>query len=427
MEGATVMGDPVPPEEAHVHEPSGPLPPAEAPPRRRRRHHVWIGIWLFLAAAMLGYFAARFHRVRQHTGQASRGAVPGGVVVNAAAAKRDSIGVYLDAIGTVTPVYTTSIIAQANGVVTAVHYHEGQIIKKGDPLIDIDPSFYQAQLLQAQGTWDRDTAVLAQSRMDLARYRDAWARNAIPRQTLEDAEKVVLQNQGLVKADEGALQLAAVQLGYCHIVAPISGRVGLRLVDPGNVVAANELNQTSGTTSLVVITHVRPITVIFTIAQDDLPSVRTQMKQRKLSAYAYDRTAQTKIATGVLDSIDNQIDTTTGTVKLRAKFENVNDALFPNQFVNTRLLVKTLKGVTLVPSGAIQHNGPIAFVYAIEDDMAHMRTVKIGATDAGKTVVEGIAAGAMVATSSFERLQDGTRVTVSTRPVTTIPSEGAAQ
>jgi membrane fusion protein, multidrug efflux system len=355
------------------------------------------------------------------------GAAPGGVVVNAATAKRSSIGVYLDAIGTVTPVYTASIIAQANGVVTAVHYHEGQIVHKGDPLIDIDPSFYQAQLLQAQGTLDRDTAVLAQSRMDLTRYRDAWARNAIPKQTLDDQEKVVLQNQGLVKSEQGAVQLFTVQLGYCHIVAPIDGRVGLRLVDPGNVATANQLNQTSGTTSLVVITQIRPITVIFTIAQDDLSAVRMQMRQRGLPAYAYDRTAQTKIATGVLDALDNQIDTTTGTVKLRAKFENANDALFPNQFVNTRLLVKTLKGVTLVPSGAIQHNGPIAFVYAIEDGIAHMRTVKTGATDSGKTVVEGITPGTVVATSSFERLQDGTRVTVSTKPVTTTTSEGAAQ
>jgi multidrug efflux system membrane fusion protein len=376
----------------------------------------------------MGYFAVRrFYHPSQHTGQASRGAVPGGVVVTAATAKRGSIGVYLDAIGTVTPVYTTSVIAQANGVVTAVHYHEGQVVRKGDPLIDIDPSFYQAQLLQAQGTLDRDIAVLAQARQNLARYRDAWARNAIPRQTLEDQEKVVLQNQGLVKSDQGAVDLFTVELGYCHIVAPISGRVGLRLVDPGNVVTANQLNQTSGTTSLVVITQVRPITVIFTIAQDDLPGVRTQMRHRGLPAYAFDRTAQTKIATGVLDSIDNQIDTTTGTVKLRAKFANGNDALFPNQFVNTRLLVKTLTGVTLVPSGAIQHNGPIAFVYAIEDGIAHMRTVKTGATDSGKTVVEGIAPGTMVATSSFERLQDQTRVTVSTKPVTANASQGEAR
>src|SRR5215471_3155117 len=417
------MGDPVP-EEALGHEPFAPLLPIEPPPRRRRRHYVWI--WMLLAASVVGYLVMRHYRAWQNTGQASRMGFPGGVVVNAATAKRGSIREYLDAIGTVTPVYTTSIIAQANGIVTAVHYHEGQVVKKGDPLIDIDPSLYQAQLLQAQGTLERDSAVLAQSKMDLTRFREAWARNAIPRQTLEDQEKLVLQNEGLVKTDQGAVQLASVQLSYCHIVAPIDGRVGLRLVDPGNVVTANQLNQTSGTTSLVVIAQVRPITVIFTIAQDDLPAVRTQMSQRELPAYAYDRTAQTKIATGVLDAVDNQIDTTTGTVKLRAKFENANDALFPNQFVNTRLWVKTLRGVTLVPSGAIQHNGPIAFVYAIVNDIAHIRTVKTGATDSGKTVVEGIAPGTMVATSSFERLQDQTRVTVSTRLVTTTTSESTA-
>ncbi len=416
------MGDPVP-VETPDDEPSVPAPPS-GPPRGRRTHHLLI--LMLLAASVIGYLGVRHYRAWQTTGQASRMGSPGGVVVNAATAKRGSIGVYLDAIGTVTPIYTTSVIAQANGVVTAVHYHEGQIVNKGDPLIDIDPSFYQAQLLQAQGTLERDTALLAQSRMDLARFREAWARNAIPRQTLEDQEKLVLQNEGLVKSDQGALQLAQVQLSYCHIVAPIDGRVGLRLLDPGNVVTANQLNQASGTTSLVVITQIRPITVIFTIAQDDLPAVRTQMRQRGLPAYAYDRTAQTKIATGVLDAVDNQIDTTTGTVKLRAKFQNTNDALFPNQFVNTRLLVKTLRGVTLVPSGAIQHNGPIAFVYAIVDGIAHMRTVKTGATDSGKTVVQGIAPGTEVATSTFERLQDQTRVIVSTRPVTTATPESTA-
>ncbi len=416
------MGDPVP-VETPDDEPSVPAPPP-GPPRGRRTHHLLI--LMLLAASVIGYLGVRHYRAWQTTGQASRMGSPGGVVVNAATAKRGSIGVYLDAIGTVTPIYTTSVIAQANGVVTAVHYHEGQIVNKGDPLIDIDPSFYQAQLLQAQGTLERDTALLAQSRMDLARFREAWARNAIPRQTLEDQEKLVLQNEGLVKSDQGALQLAQVQLSYCHIVAPIDGRVGLRLLDPGNVVTANQLNQASGTTSLVVITQIRPITVIFTIAQDDLPAVRTQMRQRGLPAYAYDRTAQTKIATGVLDAVDNQIDTTTGTVKLRAKFQNTNDALFPNQFVNTRLLVKTLRGVTLVPSGAIQHNGPIAFVYAIVDGIAHMRTVKTGATDSGKTVVQGIAPGTEVATSTFERLQDQTRVIVSTRPVTTATPESTA-
>jgi len=346
--------------------------------------------------------------------------------VNAATAKRGRIGVYLDAIGTVTPVYTASITAQANGIVNAVHYREGQIVKKGDPLIDIDPRFYQAQVLQAQGTLERDKGVLAQSRMDLERFREAWARNAIPRQQFEDQEKIVLQNEGQVKSDEGALAFALVQLSYTHITAPIDGRVGLRLVDPGNVVSANQVNQVTGTTSLVVITQIRPITIIFPIAQDDLSEVRTEMRHRSLAAYAYDRTAQTRIASGTLLAVDNQVDTTTGTVKLRAQFANADDRLFPNQFVNIRLLVKTLTNVTLVPSGAIQHNGPIAFVYAIENGVAHMRTVKPGVADAGKAAVEGIRPGTLVATSSFERLQDKAPVIVSAKPVASNPAESTA-
>jgi multidrug efflux system membrane fusion protein len=189
------------------------------------------------------------------------------------------------------------------------------------------------------------------------------------------------------------------------------------------VVAANQVNQVTGTTSLAVIAQIRPSTVIFPIAQDDLSEVQIHMRDGALPAYAYDRTAQTRIATGALEALDNQIDTTTGTVKLRAEFPNTDDTLFPNQFVNIRLLVKTLTNVTLVPSGAIQHNGPIAFVFAIVGDVAQMRTVKTGVAESGFTVVEGISPGTLVATSSFERLQDKTRVIVSTKPVNT----GAAE
>jgi multidrug efflux system membrane fusion protein len=404
-------------------DPAASLAPPNPPARPGRRRLAWI--WTLLAAAVIGFFTFQFFQRTRNTGQASR-IGPSGVVVNAATAKRGRIGVYVDAIGTVTPVYTASITAQANGIVTAVHYREGQAVKKGDPLIDIDPRFYEAQVLQARGALERDRAVLAQSRMDLERFREAWARNAIPRQTLEDQEKLVLQNEGLVKSDEGALQFALVQLSYTHITAPIDGRVGLRLLDPGNVVTANQVNQVTGTTSLVVITQIQPITIIFPIAEDDLAEVRTQMRQRTLPAYAYDRTAQTRIAAGTLRALDNQVDTTTGTVKLRAEFANTDDRLFPNQFVNIRLLVKTLTNVTLVPSVAIQHNGPTAFVYAIENGVAHMRTVKPGVTDGGNTAVEGIRPGTMVATSSFERLQDNVRVIVSAKPVNPSPAEGTA-
>jgi multidrug efflux system membrane fusion protein len=272
-------------------------------------------------------------------------------------------------------------------------------------------------VLQAQGTLDRDTNLLAQAKMDLDRYRAAWARNAIPKQQLDDQEKLVLQDEGQVKSDQGNLQFLQVQLGWCHITAPFTGRVGLRLVDPGNVVLLSAGNQVSATTSLVVITQIQPITIVFTLAEDNLGEVRSQMRSNTtLPVTAYDRALQTKISAGALTAIDNQVDTTTGTVKLRATFDNADDALFPNQFVNTRLLVKTLKGVTLIPTNAIQHNGQATFVYTIEEGTAHMQTVKTGIVDAGMTAVEGIRPGTAVATSSFEKLRDNVPVMVGKKP-----------
>jgi multidrug efflux system membrane fusion protein len=370
---------------------------------------------------VLAYVVVRHFIERRPPPQASRLMPPEGPPVNTAVVRRGSIGIYLEAIGTVTPVYTASITSQVNGLVIAVHYKEGQVVHKGDPLLDIDPRPFQAQVLQAQGTLERDINVLAQSKMDLERYRAAWARNAIPKQQLDDQEKIVLQNEAQVKSDQGNLQFLQVQLGWCHITAPFTGRIGLRLVDPGNVVVLTASNLVNATTSLAVITQIEPITVVFTLAQDQLSEVRAQSRRGGgLPVYAYDRTLETKIATGVLGAIDNQIDTTTGTVKLRATFDNARDALFPNQFVNTRLLVKTLRGVTIIPSQAIQHNGQTAFMYVIQDNEAHIQNVKTGPTEAGMTVVEGVKPGTIVATSSFEKLRDGAPVT----PVTNTAPRG---
>lgn len=414
----------------------------------KSRRHPWIWVVVLAAFGLLIFWVLHHHGSSAAAGAPGanrRGAMAGAVPVTLATATRGSIGVYLDAIGTVTPTYTDNITAEVTGVVTAVHYREGQYVRKGDPLIDIDDRPYKATLEQAEGALDRDQNLLAEAQMDLKRYQDAWAKNAIPRQTLEDQEKLVLQDQGTVKNDEGTVDYDKVQLDFCHIVSPIDGRVGLRLVDPGNLVTANSA------TTLVVVTQVQPITVIFTLAEDNLQQVLQQMRGGKtLTVEAYDRTNTNLIEKGRLITIDNQIDTTTGTVKLRAVFNNAKGDLYPNEFVNTRLLVKTLDNQVLVPSSAIQHNGANDFVYVVEGltpappkrsgnssgaqsghyqagqnggsrqpsnqptGKAVMRTVKTGISDQSNTVVtSGLNPGDVVANSSFQKLIDGSPVTQS--------------
>ncbi len=381
----------------------------------KKRRHLWIWVIILVLFALLFWWVWRQHSAST-AAPAGRGhgAAAGAVPVTVATATKGNIGVYLSAIGTVTPIYTDSITAQITGVITAVHYREGQSVHKGDPLIDIDSRPYEAQVMQAQGALDRDQNLLAEAQMDLKRYQDAWAKNAIQRQMLEDQEKQVLQDQGTVKNDEGTLQYDKVQAGYCHISSPIDGRVGLRLVDPGNLVTANS------TTTLVVVTQIQPITIIFTLAEDNLPQVLQQMHGGKtLEVDAFDRTQQKLLAKGKLITIDNQIDTVTGTVKLRAQFDNSKGMLFPNQFVNTRLLVKNLDNQTLLPSSAVQHNGATDFVYLIQNNKAVMKTVKSGISDQGNTAVTGVNPGDVVANSSFQKLIDGSPIFLSK---VTIPS-----
>jgi multidrug efflux system membrane fusion protein len=381
----------------------------------KRRRHWWVWAIILLLFGLLFYWVIRQHNQSQQAvqgrGRGRNAQNTGPVPITYAKAVTGSIGVYLDAIGTVTSTYTDSITAQVTGVITAVHYKEGQFVHKGDPLIDIDDRPYRAQLAEAQGTLTRDQNLLAEAQMDLTRYQDAWSKNAIPRQTFEDQEKLVLEDQGTVQNDQGTVQYDTVQVGFCHILSPIDGKVGLRLMDPGNLVTANS------STTLVVVAQVNPITVIFTLPEDSLQQVLNQMRSgRPLQVQAYDRTEQTLLGTGHLSTVDNQIDTTTGTVKLRAEFDNSKGLLFPNQFVNTRLLVKTLNNQTLLPSSAIQHNGATDFVYVVNNpDSAkgvtvRMKTVKSGISDEGNTVVTGVKSGTVVADSSFQKLTDKAEV-----------------
>ena len=388
-----------------------------SPPGRTRgrmlRTLIWFGVLLIFGFA---FYLVLGPKEAPKTKASGRRGVSGPITINTATAQKGDIGVYLEAIGTVTPVYTASMVSQVTGVVNSVNFTEGQLVNKGDSLVNIDSRQYEATLLQAQGTLQRDENLLAQANMDLDRYKAAWARNAVSKQILDDQEKLVRQNEGTVKNDQGVVKFDQIQVDYCHITAPITGRVGLRLVDPGNLVTAG---QSGASNPLAVVTQLQPITVIFTIPEDSLSEVLVQLrKSAKLPVDVYDRANLTKLASGEVTALDNQIDTTTGTVRIRSTFGNEDEALFPNQFVNTRLLVETRKDVTLVPTATIQQNGTTSFVYVIKDEaadkVAHLQEIKVGQTDSrqGVTQVDGIEPGDVVANSSFDKLQDGDKVTV---------------
>jgi membrane fusion protein, multidrug efflux system len=377
------------------------------PPRRSAGIRILVWVVILLLFALLFWWVMHRKAAPAAAGGGRRGAQGGTVTLNVRTAKTGNIGVYLDAIGTVTPVYTTTLISQVTGVISQVRYRQGQMVRRGEPLIQIDPRPFQANVLNAQGQLDRDTNLLAQAEMDLKRYQDAWARNAIPKQTLDDQEKLVLQERGTVKADQGTLAFDQVQLAFTNITSPINGRIGLRLVDPGNLATA------SSSTALAVVTQLQPITVVFTIPEDNVSQLEQQMRKGKaLTVDALDRSNLSNLASGKLEATDNQIDTTTGTLKLRATFANKDNALFPNQFVNARLLLQTLENVVLIPSSAIQHNGDQSYVFLIQNNVAHIHNIKPGVSEASVTEVQGLNPGDVIADSSFEKLQDGAKVTI---------------
>jgi multidrug efflux system membrane fusion protein len=391
--------------------------------RGRRRMFMVGGLLLVLLVVAVIYFTTRPKKgaAGKTTAAAPAAGAAGGkrgqqgpATITEDHSTTGNINVYVNALGTVTPLNTITIYSQITGKVIAVHYREGQIVSKGDPLVDIDPEPYKATLAQAEGTLQHDQGVLAEARIDLNRYQDAYAANAIARQQLEDQQQAVVQDEGTVKTDEATVDYDKIQLSYCHIVAPISGRVGLRLVDPGNTVFAG-----TGST-LVVLTQLQPITVVFNVSEDDLPQVQAQLKSgHVLSVDAFDRSDSKQITTGKLTSLDNQIDTTTGTLKFRATFANPGSILFPNQFVNARLLVKTLQNVVLVPSAAVQQNGTAAFVYLVKPDpkdeksaTVAVQNISVLTSNEKVNAVQGLPSGATVATSGFDRLEAGAHVQV---------------
>jgi membrane fusion protein, multidrug efflux system len=383
--------------------------PQKADAPAPQRSYTWVWIVAILALAIGGLI---YYRKQQDAAQAAKAKAAmanRSVPITTATVRQGSIGVYINALGTVTPVYTATITSRVDGQIISVNYREGQMVRKGDVLIEVDPRPYQAALTQAQGTLAHDEALLNESRIDLDRYQLAFNRNAIAKQQLDDQTQTVKQYEGSVKNDQGTVASATTNLDYATIKAPIDGRVGLRLLDPGNIVIAGS------TTPLVVITQLQPITIIFSVAEDYLPQIQKQMRVgNKMAVDAFDRAQQTKLASGSLLTLDNQVDTTTGTVKLKGIFANQDLTLFPNQFVNTRLLVDTEQNASLVPTAAIQRNAQGTFVYVIKPDQtAAMQPVTVGTTDGGTAAVQGLPPGEVIAITGFDKLQDGAKVSIS--------------
>jgi membrane fusion protein, multidrug efflux system len=375
-------------------------------PDSRPRPWGWIAAVLVVLLVGGAFLLQRQSKAKE---VAAKPSAPPAVQVTLVTAKQGDIGVYVNGLGVVTPVYTVAVNSRVDGQLMQVNYHEGDMVKEGDALAEIDPGPYRAALTQAEGAYARDQALLENALVDLNRYKEALAKNAIPKQQYDTQVATVHQYQGIVTNDLGQIDAAKVNLAYCHITSPINGRVGLRLMDPGNIVHA------SNTNALAVITQLKPITVVFSVAEDYLPQIQKQLQQgNKLLVEAYDRAQQQKLCTGTVLTLDNQIDPTTGTVKIKALFDNDDGTLFPNQFVNARLLVDTQHGATLVPTQAIQRNAQGPFVYVVKSDQTvTMRPVTVGSSDTklGVTAVEGLDSGETIAGDNFNRLQEGVPVT----------------
>lgn len=376
---------------------------------RARRTRLVTGLVIAAAALSGAYFAFRwlYPTPSEHAGGHHAQGAP--QPVGAATIGQGDIRVIINALGTVTPIATITVQTQINGQLQEVAFTEGQMVKKGDFLAQIDPRPYELLQAQYEGQLARDQGVLAQARIDLARYQTLTQQNAIARQQYEDQIYIVQQDEGTVKLDQAMVDQQKLNVAYCHIVSPVSGRIGLRLIDPGNYV------QTTNSTGLAVVTELQPITVIFPVPEDDLPDILLQMKTgTPLEVHAYDRANIRLLATGHVAALDSQIDTTTGTAKLRAQFDNDDNALFPNQFVNAQLVVKTLHNVVTVPTAAIQRGAPGTYVYVINgNDSVSVRPVSIGTTDGPMAAVNsGLSVGERVVVDGTDRLRDGAHVTI---------------
>jgi multidrug efflux system membrane fusion protein len=393
---------------------SPPITPPQEPPTRKRHTWLWVVIALIVAVLVALPFLFRKKTVTRQ---------PPPVTISTTNAVRGNIDVTVWALGTVTPIYTANVSARVDGQLIKVTYTEGQMVSSNDLLAEIDPAPYQAAVFQGEGQLARDQALLEGAKIDFGRYETAYKKNAVPKQQVDDELALVHQDEGTVKYDQGTVSNAEVQLAYCFVRAPFAGRAGLRLVDPGNVV------HSANTNALVVIAQLQPITVVFSPAEDYLPSIERQLQDgHKMIVEAWDRDEKQKLATGTFLTTGAQIDPLTGTIPTKALFDNKDVSLFPNQFVNAKLIIDTLSNVTLIPTAAIQRNPQGAFVYVVTNQEVNvtnktgvvatnqtvvaMQAITPGVTDADTTSVEGLEPGTEIATDNFNKLGDGMKVNV---------------
>ena len=371
----------------------------------------WV-LGLLALIALIGvaaFLRAHFGEAQPVANRQRGGSGAQSVPVLTTKAQTGEINEYLTGLGTVTPLSTVTVKSRVDGQLMRVLYREGQIVRAGELLAEIDPRPFQVQLDQAEGQLARDQALLTNAQADLERYKVLFAQDSVPKQQLDTQVSLVRQYEAALKSDQAQVDNAKLQLVYCRISAPSGGRVGLRLVDAGNMVHASDAN------GLVVITQLQPITVLFTIPEVSLPPVMAKLKAgARLTVEAYDQERKNKLATGTLLTIDNQIDPTTGTVKLKAEFANADGALFPNQFVNARLLLNTIENAVLIPNAAIQHSPRSAYVYVVKpDNSVEARNVAVKLTEGDKTAIaSGLAAGETVVTDGVDKLQPGSKVSV---------------
>ncbi len=373
----------------------------------KRRLAVWV-LLLAAAAGALAWVVFHPHGASQQAGHGHPGA-GGPTPVVAAPVHKGNIDITFTGLGTVTPLATVTVKTEIAGYLLNVGFQEGQMVREGDFLAQIDPRPYQRQLEQYQGQLLHDQALLKNAQLDLKRYRTLVAQDSIATQQADTQEALVQQYQGTVATDQALIDTAKLNLTYCHITAPVTGRVGLRQVDPGNYV------QTSDANGIVVITQLQPISVIFVLPEDDLPRVLKRLHGgAELPVVAFDRAGTTKLATGKLGFMDNQIDTSTGTVKLRAVFDNRDGMLFPNQFVNAELMVDTLHDSLVMPTAAIQRGAPGTFVYLVKaDDTVTVRPVKLGPISGSEVaVLSGLEDGEKVVVDGADKLREGAKVTL---------------